>query len=321
MSPKKTSKESPSSSASPEPGSKRKAATKDEIKDEHEAAEPEPKKPKTATNSSVIEWLLTDEAFSLAFPSLPPGHGEIDWEAGHAQPQKTPPPEDAGKKKSNGEEQIPLLTYPDSSLTPFQNLTAALLLSKPISHRLGLRTINTLLNPPFGLRTLKDLDEAGFEGRRKVVWEARTQHKEKTAAQLGDLVQSVRDICGVEEDEDVEEMEGLRAQIKDLKTPEEAQKKVEKILTDGVKGIGPTGAGIFLRRVQERWEDVFPYADKRALEVAVQFKILEEGDGAEELAEKVDGDRAKFVRLLDVLVGIQLEKKTEEALKVAGVTK
>ncbi|EQB47102.1 hypothetical protein CGLO_13787 [Colletotrichum gloeosporioides Cg-14] len=328
MTPKKTTKnesqDSDAEAASPEPGTKRKASETD-VKKDTSASEPDTKKPKKSSNSKdTIKWLLSDEAFSLAFPSLPPGHGEVDWDS-TARPQKTPPPEDAGKKASkneNGEEEkLPLLTYPDSSLTPFQNLVAALLLSKPISHRLGLRTINTLLNEPFGLRTLKDVDEAGFEGRRKVMWEARTQHKEKSAAQLGDLVDGVRGICGEGEDGDVEQMEGLRAQVKDLKTPEEAQKKVEKILTDGIKGFGPTGAGIFLRRVQGDWEEVFPYADQRALEVAVKFGLIEEGDGAQELAKRVEDDRGKFVRLLDVLVGIQLEKKTEEALEKAGVTK
>ncbi|KAI8277455.1 hypothetical protein K4K56_000576 [Colletotrichum sp. SAR 10_98] len=324
MTPKKTTKdESPDAeAASPEPGTKRKASETD-VKKDISPSEPDTKKPKKSSNSKdTIEWLLSDEAFSLAFPSLPPGHGEVDWDP-TTQPQKTPPPEDAGKKKpKDDDEELPKLTYPDSSLTPFQNLVAALLLSKPISHRLGLRTINTLLNEPFGLRTLQDVDEAGFEGRRKVMWEARTQHKEKSAAQLGDLVDGVRGICGEgEEDGSLEQMEGLRAQVKDLKSVEEAQKKVEKILTDGIKGVGPTGAGIFLRRVQGDWEEVFPYADQRALEVAVMFGLIKEGDWAQELSKSVDDHRGKFVRLLDVLVGIQLEKKTEEALEKAGVTK
>ncbi|KAK2728333.1 hypothetical protein CKAH01_11130 [Colletotrichum kahawae] len=334
MTPKRNTKnQSPDSdaeAASPEPGTKRKADETD-VKKDNSTSEPDTKKPKKSpiskdsNSKDAIKWLLSDEAFSLAFPSLPPGHGEVDWDS-TTRPQKTPPPEDAGKKKPKDEdEELPLLTYPDSSLTPFQNLVAALMLSKPISHRLGLRTINTLLNEPFGLRTLRDVDEAGFEGRRKVMWEARTQHKEKSAAQLGDLVEGVRGICGHdgegEEDGSVEQMEGLRAQVKDSKSVEEAQKKVEKILTGGIKGIGPTGAGIFLRRVQGDWEEVFPYADQRALEVAVKFGLIEEGDGAQELAESVEDDRGEFVRLLDVLVGIQLEKKTEEALEKAGVTK
>ncbi|KXH67673.1 hypothetical protein CSAL01_08707 [Colletotrichum salicis] len=308
--------------------------------------EPDTKKTKIENSKAMVEWFLSDEAFSLAFPALPPGHGEIDWDEG--QHRKDPPLENARKKanstqaskkednvdddnEDNDDDEAPRLTYPDSTLTPFQNLVAALLLSKPVSHRLGLRAINTLLNPPFGLRTPRDLDEAGFEGRRKVMWEARTQHKEKTAVQLGDLVEGVRKIChggggdddeseqekenGEEDEGAVEKMTALREMVKGMEA-EEGQKKVEKVLTDGIKGVGPTGAGIFLRRVQEEWEEMFPYADTRALEAAVEFGVIQEGDGAKELADAVEGDRGKFVRMLDVLVGIQLEKKVEEALNM-----
>ncbi|KAJ3941089.1 uncharacterized protein N0V96_008966 [Colletotrichum fioriniae] len=348
MTPRKETQSNASDNEAVVAGTKRKASEASQA-DHAQDEEPDTKKSKTEDTKTTVDWLLSDEAFSLAFPSLPQGHGEIDWDEG--QHRKDPPPENAGKKtntskaskdKGNDDshddnyDKTPRLTYPDSTLTPFQNLVAALLLSKPISHRLGLRTINTLLNPPFGLRTPQDLDEAGFEGRRKVMWEARTQHKEKTAVQLGDLVEGVRKICGgdggdgdddekedgeektkEEGDEgDVEKMTALREMVKGMEV-EEAQKKVEKELTDGIKGVGPTGAGIFLRRVQQEWEEVFPYTDKRALEAAVEFGVINEGDGAKELADAAAGDRGKFVRMLDVLVGIQLEKKMEEALKMA----
>ncbi|KAF6836647.1 hypothetical protein CMUS01_05351 [Colletotrichum musicola] len=312
---------------SPVPGDKRKVDEAADLKNEETPQDPDPKKRKASSSvEDAVKWLLSDEALSLAFPALPPGQGEVDWDDS-SRPQITPPPDDAGKssqtqtngnENGDGDKNEPLLTYPDSTLTPFQNLVAALLLSKPISHRLGLRTINTLLNPPFGLRTPQDLDEAGFQGRRKVMWEARTQHKEKTAAQLGDLVGGVREIC--DDDEDVENLQGLRERIKDAENVDGAQKKLEGILTDGIKGIGPTGAGIFMRRVQGLWDEIFPYADQRALDASVRFGLNEEGDGARELAEKVDRDRGQFVRLLDVLVGIHLEKNMNEALRKAGVT-
>ncbi|KAK1724833.1 uncharacterized protein BDZ83DRAFT_320697 [Colletotrichum acutatum] len=313
-------------------GTKRKASEASQANHAQDD-EPDTKKSKTENPKATVDWLLSDEAFSLAFPSLPQGHGEIDWDEG--QHRKDPPPESAGKKTNtsksskdkdnddsheNEDDKGPRLTYPDSTLTPFQNLVAALLLSKPISHRLGLRTINTLLNPPFGLRTPQDLDEAGFEGRRKVMWEARTQHKEKTAVQLGDLVEGVRKICcggGGDEKEDREKETKEEEDEVDVEKMIALKKMVEKVLTDGIKGVGPTGAGIFLRRVQEEWKEVFPYADQRALEASVEFGVIHEGDSAKELADVVDGNRGKFVRMLDVLVGIQLEKKMEEALKMA----
>jgi hypothetical protein len=182
-----------------------------------------------------------------------------------------------------------------------------------------MRTIQTLLNPPFGLRTLKDLDEAGYEGRRKVMWEARTQHKEKTAAQLGDVVDGIRELCGEKDDDkELDHLEGLRDQIKDLGSAKEAQEALVKKLTT-IKGIGPGVASIFLRRIQGDWEDVFPYADDRGLGAAKKFGLITEEEGTEELANKVGKDRQKFVRLLDTLIGLELEKKVDEAVKEAGV--
>lgn len=277
---------------------------------------------KSSKTTSPLDWLLSDEAFNLANPEIPAGHGEVDWTDGSA---KTPPPDDAGKtdsknsKGSKGSNEETILRYPQSDLTPFQNLVSACILSKPLSHKLGLRTIQTLLNPPFGLRTLKDLDEAGYEGRRKVMWEARTQHKEKTASQLGDVVDGIRELCGEEDsDKQLDNLEGLRHSLKDLKSPVEVQKAlVDKLTT--IKGIGPGVASIFLRRIQGDWEEVFPYADDRCLGAARKFGLIDDKEGSEELAEKVGKeDRRKFVRVLDTLIGIELEKKLDEAIKQAG---
>lgn len=277
-------------------------------------ADSEPPAKTSKTSSSALDWLLSDEAFNMANPELPPGHGEIDWDSG----RKAPPAESAGKHTSkNGKDEQPsTLRYPHSQLTPFQNLVSASILSKPLSHKLGLRTIQTLLNEPFGLRTLSDLDEAGYEGRRKVMWEARTQHKEKTASQLGDLCEGIKELCGNDEG-DQSELKGVREMIKSIESPQEAQEKVVEVLTK-IKGIGPGGAAIFLRRVQADWDEVYPFADDRSLSAAREFGLIKADEGAEELA-KVTEDRGQYVRLLDTLVGIELEKKVDEAKKAAGM--
>lgn len=73
-----------------------------------------------------------------------------------------------------------------------------------------------------------------------------------------------------------------------------------------------------MRRVQVDFDEVFPYCDDRSLADAVKFGLIEEGEGAEALAAVVDGSRDKFVRLLDVLVGLDLEKKLDEAIEKAN---
>lgn len=151
------------------------------------------------------------------------------------------------------------------------------------------------------------------------MWEARTQHKEKTASQLGDVVDGIRELCGDEDkDDQLDHLDGLRHSLKGLKSPTEVQQAlVDKLTT--IKGIGPGVASIFLRRVQGDWEEVYPYADDRCLGAARAFGLIGDEGGAEELAEKVGkGDRRKFVRVLDTLIGIELEKKLDEAVKQAG---
>jgi hypothetical protein len=63
-----------------------------------------------------------------------------------------------------------------------------------------------------------------------------------------------------------------------------------------VKGIGPTGAAVFLREVQAVWPWVRPYLDDRAREGARRVGLPDEGDG---LAGLVAGDDlARFAAAL-----------------------
>ena len=58
----------------------------------------------------------------------------------------------------------------------------------------------------------------------------------------------------------------------------------ERTLLKECKGIGDVGADIFCREVQVAWSELFPFADRRALEAARRFGL--EGD-ADSLARRV----------------------------------
>ena len=92
-------------------------------------------------------------------------------------------------------------TYSSSTFTPFEELVCAVILSRPISHALGLRSIRTIFNDPWNFTTPKALRGAGAEGRRKALDEARTQHRQKTADELGNLVEALADKLGDNEDD------------------------------------------------------------------------------------------------------------------------
>lgn len=109
------------------------------------------------------------------------------------------PKDEAADLASRGSD---IITYSSSILTPFEELACAVILSRPISHALGLRSIRTLFNAPYNFKTPKALREAGAEGRRKALDEARTQHKQKTAEELGGLADAVIERLG-DGDEDV----------------------------------------------------------------------------------------------------------------------
>lgn len=86
----------------------------------------------------------------------------------------------------------------------------------------------------------------------------------------------------------------------------------ERELLEEFKGIGEVGADIFFREIQIAWDEVFPFADQKALSVA---KDLGLGSDAQELLELTT--RAGFPRLLTALVRCGLAKEEETVLEEA----
>ncbi|UZJ53561.1 hypothetical protein CBS101457_002881 [Exobasidium rhododendri] len=313
--------------AAPPPTSKKTKSSKSAKKeDDGVAASPEKKESGSDSKSrriSTVEKLLSEEMQKIAYPQIPRGHGEVDWPAGTTK--RDPPKAGSGKKsdkkaKGSGDTKE-LRTYASPGLTPFEQLVCASLLSRPFSHVLGLRAIQTLFNPPFSLTTPKAMEEAGYEGRGEALWEARTQHKGKTAEQLGDLVEGLRKIAGSDDEEEAIHMSAVRDAAKKEDSHQKAVEKVRDLLTSNIKGVGPMGVDIFLRRVQAQkgWESVYPFIDKRGLGLAVEFGLVDDTEdvevGAEALSKLLGGDKDKFVKILDTLIGIDLEKKTSEVLQ------
>ena len=89
-----------------------------------------------------------------------------------------------------------LKTYSGSEFTPFEELICAVVLSRPISHALGVRTIRTIFNEPYELCTPKKIRDAGEEGMRKAIGAARTQHRAKTVEELRLLADAVVETLG-----------------------------------------------------------------------------------------------------------------------------
>lgn len=263
-----TKRNAPNDSAS---GQEKKAKTRQTSKKAQQELE-SPVELSSDDKSKLIKWLLGDEAFHLAYPRIPAGKGEMDLpksQMGRVPPKNLDPDnaDDAKEKRAMEVADAPndddYLTYPSHELTPFQTLLTSYLLSSPISHTLSLRTIGVLLNRPFKLRTPKAIEDAGEDGRREVLWTARTQHKEKTASQLATLVEGVRDICGNSgNDQDEEDAVNLKTVLDeahrasdmkesngDKSTVARRTRTREALLAQltPIKGIGPGACEIFFR--------------------------------------------------------------------------
>lgn len=221
------------------------------------------------------------------------------------------PKEEIEESKTRGPE---YRTYSTSTFTPFEELVCAVILSRPIGHMLGLRSIRTIFNPPYEFTTPKKIREAGNEGCRQALDKARTQHRQKTAEELVLLADAVVDSLG-NGDEDVS-LERVR------EASGHDHEKEREMLRKNVKGLGSTGLDIFGRRIQRVWPNVYPFVDQRTL--AAVEKLGLPGD-AEKLSnlldenwekleikdvEATDGEEKKrkaFVRILERAVGADLE--------------
>ncbi|KAI4257840.1 MAG: hypothetical protein LQ352_001490 [Teloschistes flavicans] len=206
-----------------------------------------------------------------------------------------------------------LRTYSSSTFTPFEELICAVILSRPISHALGLRSIRTLFNEPHNFTTPKKIREAGFEPVRKALDEARTQHRQKTAEELVLLADAVAEHLG-DGEEDVA-LERVRREC-GYDWPKE-----KEMMKTHVKGLGKTGLDIFARRIQAVWLEPYPFADQRTLSglqklglpgTAEELKKLVDDHWAELDVKSYPGDeeekkRRAFVQVLERAVGVDLE--------------
>ncbi|KAL9611214.1 MAG: hypothetical protein Q9167_004128 [Letrouitia subvulpina] len=241
-----------------------------------------------------------------------------------------------------------LQTYASSTFSPFEELVCAIILSRPISHALGLRSIRTIFNDPHCFTTPRRIREAGFEGVRKALDEARTQHRQKTAEELLILANAMVDTLGDGDEEDVTLEKVRKDSAHDFEKVRKGQKifppflplpsyiltsipfhftQEKEILRKSIKGLGKTGLEIFARRIQAQWPEAYPYADARTLaalhklglpnEIEPLTKMLDENWGQLGV-EEVEGDidtrkRKALVRLLERAVEVDLEGNGDAA--------
>lgn len=171
-------------------------------------------------------------------------------------------------------------------------LVAANLFSARIASAQALRAARALKDA--GLTTADHMARATWEERVTILnRNGYARYDEKTSRFLQDMA----DRCLAEYGGDLRK---LRERAK--RDPQE-----ERRLLKEFKGIGDVGADIFFREVQVVWEELYPFADSRALQAAAKLGL---GNDARSLARLVE--RQRFPALLTALVKADLDKALDE---------
>ena len=171
----------------------------------------------------------------------------------------------------------------------YQLLVLATLLSTRISAGVAVAAARELFAA--GYRTPAAMSEASWQDRVDALGRGHyRRYDESTASTLGDSAGQV-----------VRQYRGDLRRLRDEANGD--TKAIAKLLTE-FRGIGPTGASIFLREVQEAWPSVSPYVDDRMTEGARRAGLpADRGDLAALLA-----DSGRPARLAAALVRLSLTR-------------
>ena len=182
----------------------------------------------------------------------------------------------------------------------FRWLIASLLLSARINSSVAVRAARALADK--GWTTPRKLAESTWDERTVTLNRAGyARYDESTSRMLGDTVGILID--------------RYRGDLRRLREAAERDPARERALLKEFKGIGDVGVDIFFREVQLAWDEIYPFADRRALEAA---RRLELEDTAEALAKHVPpGD---FPRLIAALIRVDLRKNYASVLEARTPT-
>lgn len=182
----------------------------------------------------------------------------------------------------------------------FRLLCYAMLASARISSQLAVRGTRALSDA--GWTTAEKMASSSFRDRARRLNEAGyARYDERTAAMLGDTAELVLERWG--------------GDLRRLRDEAGRDPAAERRLLKRCKGIGDVGADIFCREAQAAWDELVPFADRRALRAA---KRLDLGADAEALMRHCARDKAEVARLVAALVRVDLDDGYDEVLAAAA---
>lgn len=183
------------------------------------------------------------------------------------------------------------ITMSDKPMPLFQLLVLCMLASKPIDASIAMAAARELFKA--GLRTPKAVQQADRQTMIDAFGRAHyVRYDESSATRLADMAGRVRD--------------DYAGDLRRLAERSRHDPAAAKRMLKQFKGIGDTGADIYLREVQDVWTWVRPYFDDRATGTAKQLGLPAEPEKLGSLAPR---DNA---RLAAALVRVSLDEDVRQ---------
>jgi endonuclease III len=185
------------------------------------------------------------------------------------------------------------ITLKDTPKPLFQLLTLCMLASKPIDARIAVRAAVEVFGA--GLRT----PAAVLDAERQTMIQAfgragYARYDESSATRMVDIATHVR--------------ERYRGDLRGLAAEAHGDPERAATLLQEFKGIGKTGADIFLREVQDTWTWLRPHFDERAITAARTLGLPTDPEALAALAPR------RVANLAAALVRVSLDDRLRDAL-------
>lgn len=181
----------------------------------------------------------------------------------------------------------------------FQLLVLCLLSSARISAGIAMRGTTALFE--HGLTTPAKVLDSTWERRTRILNLAGyARYDESTSRYLAAAAELLRD--------------RWHGDLRELRAEADGDAEVASELLQAFTGIGPAGAAMFLREVQEVWDEYDGYVDEPTRRAADRLGLPTSGTGLRDLVEH----RSEFVRLVAALVRCGLVHDEDEILAAAS---
>lgn len=168
----------------------------------------------------------------------------------------------------------------------FRLLCLALLTSAPVQAEIAMRAARALADA--GWTTPKKLAASTWQERVKILNGAGyARVDEKTATQIVDFNNHL--------------LAAYDGDLRQLRAEANGDREAAVRALKRFKGIGDTGAAIFLREVQAIWDEFYPFADKASLSTAEKLGLPTDPSKLARLVAQED-----FPRLVAALVRVKL---------------